>query len=1650
MPTFYTKDTGIYIARAQYKNCLYTDTVRIRGGLTNQLLGPDADLCYLDYPHRLALSLPAGATYIWRDSTGRTISTTNQVVLDSGNYIRVQVLVSGCTLRDTVRLHRQSKLIVAITGPQGLCQGKPALLDGGPGFARYLWNGGDTNRFASFRLPGRVHLTGYAANGCMGRDSLTLAALPGPTVSISGPAQFCADSIAHLRVDTGYASITWFNASSRSSIQVDSTALVTVSVMDTNGCQASDTLQVIKRTRPDPMLSGSAYVCQGQQTLLFAGTKFLTYLWNNGSSGRSIQADTSGIYWVHVRDSLGCIGSDTILLAGRPKPLVVISGNRTFCTGDTLQLAANALFAHYQWSSGDTTQLTIYNQAGLVRLMVTDTAGCRGRDSATIIALAQPAPHITGATQLCPQTSTRLDAGSGYVHYTWNTGDTSQLLQASAPGRYWVRVANATGCVGTDTLHLAAAPVPVVTISGPHIICQGESGMLSGPASLTHYQWSTGDTTPEIHISRPIRVSLSASNAAGCRAADTINISQRPRPIVVITGPSSLCLDQIDTLRIVNDGFSPILWSTGVVGTKANISGPGSYWVRVTDTAGCSNIDTIVVAPRAGLPLQITGSRILCPEDTITLTASAGFARYSWSTGQSQLFINTYQAGLYTLTAYDTTGCGVRESALIVAKPRPSSGLPALVQACAYSPFRLAATGGLRSYRWSTGQNTPIILTQALGKYWIHIIDTNGCSATDTLQTAYYPATRPDILGDIVFCIGTHTTLQMGTGYSHPRWSTGDTTFSVDVVRGGQVALTAISQNGCIGRDTVNVAEVASPVFSITGNTGFCPGGVTVLSVPGNMGQVSWTGSATADTNTIRTNQAGWLHARITVHGGCYGEDSIYVQEFVPTRATIIGPDSGCLGQVVSLRAGPTASYKWSTADTISTISIQAPAEVSLITTDIHSCLDTVSLSIRQLASPSITLVGNAAFCPGDTAQIAAIGNYASVRWSDGSILANQSFVQPGLVKIVATASTGCTISDSVLITPIRPTPIQVLPAITSLCPGVLAQLAGSLGFSRYRWQGRIDTTSTIIINHAGTYAITALSPENCPVAAEATVRALPAANVSIAGDSTYCSGSQLQLRSMTRLVHYRWSTGDTMLAINVHQPGLVRLIGQNIAGCQDSALVNIRELPLPNPQIIGPLGLCPGVGARLSLIDQYAAYSWSGGANSSSLAIQAPDFYRVRVLDSAGCSGADSLRVLAFTQPTLNLTGPTQFCHGSTATLSAMTDAEHLLWSTGDTAVEVIVGQSGLYNATATNNQGCIRQKSLAVVQLPRQQPRLNAGGPLCQDSTTVVSCIGAPRAQTYMWQLKPPSGRDTIFGTTLPRITLSHENTVYVHITDNNGCKDSSEPLTIHRIFRPHIAPLADTALCPGKALTLLLLDTLTYKLSVAQSAQHVVRGPLNLIKPGLYKLYASNVCGTTSDVFNIEPTLNAASALPFLHSKSGDTLVCRGEAINHPLYTTDSVVSILSANHNEIGYQNKAYTYVPINSGRDGDPDTLRMMVENTDGCRAQSRLLVQIVDCQTDMYVPTVFSPQADGHNDSWQLHGFGVTAASIRVIDRWGQVVFSTTLFDIASQRFQTSWDGTYKGELCAGGSYAYVLDFSGTVGGQTRRRQRSGFFSLLR
>lgn len=95
-----------------------------------------------------------------------------------------------------------------------------------------------------------------------------------------------------------------------------------------------------------------------------------------------------------------------------------------------------------------------------------------------------------------------------------------------------------------------------------------------------------------------------------------------------------------------------------------------------------------------------------------------------------------------------------------------------------------------------------------------------------------------------------------------------------------------------------------------------------------------------------------------------------------------------------------------------------------------------------------------------------------------------------------------------------------------------------------------------------------------------------------------------------------------------------------------------------------------------------------------------------------------------------------------------------------------------------------------------------------------------------------------------------------------------------------------------------------------------------------------------------------------------------------------------------------------------------------------------------NCEGTYYVPTAFSPNGDGLNETFQVTGNNIQYVSMRIYSRWGEEVYY-------GEGKEVSWDGTFKHTTCSADVYAYSIVVT-AKNKEGLRHQLSGTVTLLR
>jgi hypothetical protein len=135
------------------------------------------------------------------------------------------------------------------------------------------------------------------------------------------------------------------------------------------------------------------------------------------------------------------------------------------------------------------------------------------------------------------------------------------------------------------------------------------------------------------------------------------------------------------------------------------------------------------------------GPLTFCEGGSVVLTANSGPGySYKWKNGTFVIpgaTDSTYTAfvsGNYKVEITFAPGCTVSSEKVTVTVSDPTVSFGADTTICDTMTLTLDAGNGYSSYLWSTGETTQTINVTTTNDYWVQVIDTVGCSGTDTIH----------------------------------------------------------------------------------------------------------------------------------------------------------------------------------------------------------------------------------------------------------------------------------------------------------------------------------------------------------------------------------------------------------------------------------------------------------------------------------------------------------------------------------------------------------------------------------------------------------------------------------------------------------------------------------------------------------------------------------------------------------------------------------------------------------------------------------------------------------------------------------------------------------------------------------------------------
>ena len=345
----------------------------------------------------------------------------------------------------------------------------------------------------------------------------------------------------------------------------------------------------------------------------------------------------------------------------------------------------------------------------------------------------------------------------------------------------------------------------------------------------------------------------------------------------------------------------------------------------------------------------------------------------------------------------------------------------------------------------------------------------------------------------------------------------------------------------------------------------------------------------------------------------------------------------------------------------------------------------------------------------------------------------------------------------------------------------------------------------------------------------------------------------------------------------------------------------------------------------------------------------------------------------------------------------------------------------SGDLTLTVSDGNGCTLPGAV-VVGLNDNLTATGNGFTICQGTSQQFAVTS--NAAAFSWSpatgLSSTSVEDPVAS---PSVT-----TTYTLTTTLGVCPPLNIPLTVDILPAPIPVAVSPDTTCYGKDINLSGSGGTKYVWTPATFLNNpLIPDPL-VIDPTSSIVYSLSVTDANGCKSLTPAKVDLVVRAPYVVSAGPDTSVVVGQSV------VLQAVDVQGVGFDQYAWTPGAFLNNPLAAdpvGTFSETGIYTYVVNATapDGCSASDSVTVKVY-AVADIFVPSAFTPNGDGHNDV--LRAIPVSMRSFKylsVFNRWGQRVFETTNAGIG-------WDGTYNGTPAPAGTYVWMVggvDYTGRV-----------------
>ena len=576
------------------------------------------------------------------------------------------------------------------------------------------------------------------------------------------------------------------------------------------GCESTDSILFIVDDSINVNLRSDTVLCLGDSVLVDAGNpEALEWNWNSGDTTQTIFIDSTGMYIVDVTTSSSCPSQkDTINVTVNSLPVVNLGEDTSICAVDSISFEG-PLEGSYIWNTGEIISSITTDTAGIYHLTYTDTNNCINSDTVVLTIDTVPDVSLRDDTTFCEGGNVNIDAGNPGAIWFWNTGQSSQTIDADTSGTYRVIVSNTYNCVDSDSVKITVIPVPLVNI-GPKdtSVCVENLYELDAGNTGAIFNWNTDEDeqiiTPDTAGIYYVKVTF----GTGCFATDTIKTDTFVTPLPNLNVPDTTICEGDSVVVDATEGFQSYSWTNDTsTSNSAVLNSTNKYVITVTNSNNCIGRDSLELTVNP-LPLvDLSDSSLLCTYGGLILTVDETGADYAWSTGESDREIIANTLDTFWVKVTTAENCELSDTT-IVYEDTLLIDLGEDASFCEGNSVLLDA-GDFVTEIWNSSDTSSTFTIDESGTITVLAIDSEGCFGRDTIIVTQNPIPSLSLTQqDTAICdliAETTSASVLNPEDMDITWSTGESGETTSIADTGWVKATKTNEFECSAKDSVFV-----------------------------------------------------------------------------------------------------------------------------------------------------------------------------------------------------------------------------------------------------------------------------------------------------------------------------------------------------------------------------------------------------------------------------------------------------------------------------------------------------------------------------------------------------------------------------------------------------------------------------------------------------------------------------------------------------------------------------------------------------------------------------------------------------------------------------------------------------------------------------